>query len=462
VSAANVDIRLESPLPATLPAGTATALFCSGTASAGDEPVATISLRAGGDWQALRAVARARFDRPVRRSGFWGIVPCHTPEAPGRMALQAIVNGSRRVVLGEIEVVARHPAPASRGAEHEPIAVCLATFNPNPRLLRGQIDSLRAQTDTDWVCLISDDASDAEPYAVLQTLVAGDSRFTVSRSSERIGFYRNFERALMMAPGDCALIALCDQDDVWHPDKLARLRAGLGRAALAYSDMRLVDDSGHVLRDTLWRGRANNHTNLASMLVANTVTGAACLMRREVAARALPFPDSPGIEFHDHWLALVAMTCGELAYLDEPLYDYVQHRGAILGKVTAERPARRPIRRRPRLRRWRAAYFLGYVPGQVRAATLLLRGGEDLPPERRRALQAYLRADRSLLRLLWLAARPLRRLAGRNETLAGEWDLLPGLIWFRLARRLPLDTRFPDPPVFEHRRLRRWRAGVRG
>ena len=38
------------------------------------------------------------------------------------------------------------------------------------------------------------------------------------------------------------------------------------------------------------------------MLVANTITGAATLFRREVAELALPFPDTPGLPFHDHWL----------------------------------------------------------------------------------------------------------------------------------------------------------------
>ena len=77
------------------------------------------------------------------------------------------------------------------------------------------------------------------------------------------------------------------------------LRAALGGAMLVYSDQRLVDADGRVLRDTLWEGRRNNHTDLASLLVANTITGAAMLFRREVAELALPFPDAPGVQFHD-------------------------------------------------------------------------------------------------------------------------------------------------------------------
>src|SRR5258708_13765466 len=104
-----------------------------------------------------------------------------------------------------------------------------------------------------------------------------------------------------MAPADAELLALCDQDDRWHPEKRRVRRGALGSAQLVYCDQRLVDAAGNVLRDTMWRGRRNNHTNLASLLIANSVTGAATLFRREVAQLALPFPEPPGLRFHDHW-----------------------------------------------------------------------------------------------------------------------------------------------------------------
>ena len=94
----------------------------------------------------------------------------------------------------------------------------------------------------------------------------------------------------------------------------------------------------------MWEGRRNNHTDLASLLVANTVTGAATLFRREIADLALPFPETSGLQFHDHWLGCVALAAGDVAYVDGPLYDYVQHGGAVFGDVTspAARGAARP------------------------------------------------------------------------------------------------------------------------
>jgi glycosyltransferase involved in cell wall biosynthesis len=370
-----------------------------------------------------------------------------------------LAGGSEAVApLGRIPVTEPAPPPAlGRPAPPGLIAVCMATFEPDPALFAVQIASLRAQTDRNWVCIVSDDASAPDAFAALTAAIGDDPRFVVSRSEERLGFYRNFERALTLAPAEAELIALCDQDDRWHPGKLATLRAALGSAQLVYSDQRLVDAGGRVLRDTLWQGRANNHTDITSMLVANTITGAAALFRREVAELALPFPDTPGLPFHDHWIALVALAAGDVAYVDRPLYDYVQHRGAFFGAVThGERPARRRL---AGLRGGRAAYFRGYLPRVTLAEVVLARGAGHIAPAKARALRRFAAAERSPAAFAWLAARPLRVLAGRTETLGSESELLPGLVWRRVARWAP-DTAMPDVLSFQQRRLRSWRAAV--
>jgi len=462
-------VNLESPLPAALPVGSASAVFCSGTCFHRRERIVGLELVAGGVRHRPAAFGMPRPDvfdalrEPGSfRSGFWGTV---TVEARGPVELAAAVRlaGRRELVapLGRIDTAAPEPPPRLAGDEDGLIAICMATFEPDPGRLRAQVESLRAQTGVRWRCVVSDDHSSPDRFAAIEAVVAGDPRFTLSRSPRRQGFYGNFERALRMAPAEAELLALCDQDDVWHPEKLAVLRAALGGARLVYSDLRLVDPGGRVLRETLWAGRRNNHTSLASLLVANTVTGAAALVRREVVELALPFPDAPGVQFHDQWLALVALATGDIAYVDRPLYDYVQHGGAVFGDVGAAG------RRRP----WRAArgaYFLGYLGREVLARTLLARCATALTPAKRRVLERFVAAADSPAAFAWLAARPLRALAGRNETLGTELDLVRGILWRRLLPliatgatrpgRRPLDARFPGDGGFRQRRLERWRA----
>lgn len=344
------------------------------------------------------------------------------------------------------------------------IAICMATFEPDMELFRVQVDSLQAQTDRRWVCVISDDCSSPDRFAEIEAAIAGDHRFSASRSPGRLGFYRNFERALAMAPRASGLVALCDQDDRWHPQKLAALRAAIGDAMLVYCDQRLTTPDGRVLRDTLWKGRRNNHTNLASLLIANSITGAATLMRREVVELALPFPDVAGYQFHDHWIGLVALAAGQITYVDRPLYDYVQHAGAVFGDVTVGAPhtARKPAHSRPD--RWRAAYFYGFRSRAFQAEVLLERCASRLTPAKRRALERFIDSDRSPLAFAWLVLRSLRCLGGRNETLGSELELAQGIVWKWLAALPMARRRAPagPPPLdaFSQERLRRWRAAV--
>jgi glycosyltransferase involved in cell wall biosynthesis len=320
------------------------------------------------------------------------------------------------------------------------VAICMAAFEPEPRLLEGQIASIREQTHPNWVCLISDDGSSAERLARLKKLTAGDERFTLSVGEERLGFYANFERALAMAPAEASFVALADQDDRWYPEKLAALLAGLGAAQLVYSDMRIVDEEGRVVSDTFWRGRRNNYTDLASLLLANTVTGAASLFRRELLDLVLPFPEPVGNPFHDQWIAAVALAVGEIAYVDRPLYDYVQHGGAARGHEAAMRPwdaGRLVDRRDPRgsLNRIRAHADRSYEENVRRIALaareLEARLGARMVPGKAGAVQRLARLDRSATVAPWLALRSLRRFAGRNETLGIELSLLAAILLHR-------------------------------
>jgi glycosyltransferase involved in cell wall biosynthesis len=333
------------------------------------------------------------------------------------------------------------------GASPEPeplVAVAMATHEPRDDLFEHQIGSLRAQTHSNWLCVISDDASSPERFSAIERAVGDDVRFEVSRSDSRLGFYRNFERALERIPADAKFVAFADQDDRWRPDKLAALAREIGDARLVYSDARAVRSDGSVLAETLWRERRNNLTDLASLLFANSVTGAAAMFRRDLLDLALPFPEAPGKPYHDHWVALVARGAGRLAYIDRPLLDYIQHSGAVLGAdAIAARPA---LGRRARLRRlardptaarerWREAYEQEWLRVEAFARALLVRCGDRLGPDDRRVLERVTAGERSPRTWAWLAMRPLRSVAGRNETKGFEHRLLRGLVWRRLTSR---------------------------
>ena len=457
--------------------GRGSALFACGWCASTRSPVERVELVLGGQTTPASAERMPRGDvvdalspgapDGSLLSGFWAVVPVPPAGAGDELVLllrAQLVDGSEEVAELTRLRVDELPRPLElEPSEPSPepfVCICMATYEPSLSLFRSQVESLRAQTHRNWVCVVSDDCTRPGRFEAIERELEGDARFTVSRSPERIGFYRNFERALALAPESADYVALADQDDRWDPDKLETLVREIGDAQLAYSDARIVDPDGQVLSQTYWHERRNNHEDIASVLMANSITGAASLFRRELLDDALPFPPGQFHHFHDHWLGLTALALGDVTFVARPLYDYVQHGEAVLGHANATRMAglgervrgwRRPLRDRVRL--WRLTYFVDACRLLQFAAVLELRCGDRTAPAKRRMLQRFARADRSLLPLGWLAARAVREFAGRPETLGAELGLMFGFTWRHAVgasvragtppRRLRLDTRPP-------------------
>jgi len=481
---AGLQVRLDAPLPAALSVGAGTAVFVSGTCHAGSDRIERLTLLVDGAEQALMAHGMPRLD-PLRagagpasyRSGFWGMAAVAArgdSAAPVELGLRArLAGGGEETAELACIPLAAPVAPAAGAPE---VAICMAAYAPPIDLFERQIDSIRAQTHTDWVCIVSDDCSPAESFAAMRDVVADDDRFVLSRSPRRLGFYRNFERALSLAPAGARYVAMADQDDAWNPDKLATLLTAIGDARLVYSDARIVGADGRVIADTYWSLRRNNHAEMASLLVTNCVTGAASLFPRELLYDALPFPPAQFAHFHDHWIALCALAGGEIRYVDRPLYDYVQHGSAFVGHAKANRMPHMlqrvaSLRRHPRerVRLWRMHYFGDACRLIQFATTLQLRFGERMSARKRRAIEQFVQGDRSLAPLAGLGVRGAREIVGqRRETLGGEWMLLHAFGWRHLVaasarerpqRRLRLDALPPVAldPTPEARKPNEWR-----
>lgn len=206
--------------------------------------------------------------------------------------------------------------------------IVLAAYQPNPELFARQLRSIQEQTLRDWTCVISVDGDDSVIQRVLAETVGDDERFRVVADSTRRGFYLNFERGLLEVPVDAAWVALSDQDDYWYPGKLALLTAELGTSPLASGQARLVRHPSGEVSGATDRAFAGG----PQLVLANQVTGSLCVFRGELLATALPFPRVPTrVETHDHWLAVVAATYGDLAIVEDVVQDYVQHGANVYG-----------------------------------------------------------------------------------------------------------------------------------
>jgi glycosyltransferase involved in cell wall biosynthesis len=105
------------------------------------------------------------------------------------------------------------------------ISIALATFNGGAHL-QEQLDSLAAQASSPFELVATDDGSEDETIGLIGRF-SRNSPFPVRlfRNQKRLGYGRNFLKAASMCVG--THVAFCDQDDVWLPQKIARISAVL-------------------------------------------------------------------------------------------------------------------------------------------------------------------------------------------------------------------------------------------
>jgi glycosyltransferase involved in cell wall biosynthesis len=224
------------------------------------------------------------------------------------------------------------------------ISVALCTYN-GERFLREQMDSLLAQTYSNFEIVAVDDCSTDGTLSLLREYKSQDRRVAVHVNTINLGFRKNFEHAMSLCRGD--LISPCDQDDIWLPEKLELLHGALGNCAMVYCDSDIIDEHGRSQNRPM-SSRCNMvSTNDAAVFVAaNCVAGHSMLFRRRLLARAFPVPDC---FYYDWWLAAIATTAGGVAYLDRQLVKYRFHDSNVTN-VLRERPATIRGRRDARFR----------------------------------------------------------------------------------------------------------------
>lgn len=293
------------------------------------------------------------------------------------------------------------------------ISVALCTFN-GARYLREQLDSVVAQTHIAIEVVAVDDGSRDETRTILQDYSVRDPRIRWHGNDRNRGPTASFERAMSMGSGE--FIAPCDQDDIWHPDKLARLLAAIGKRDLAYCDSEYVDASGRTLQR-----RVSDDTSMLSgtapvaFLFANSVSGHAAMLRRELFERARPFPDDV---YHDWWLALCAAGGNGVGYLDQALVRFRRHETAYSPMGNSAKAPRNAVASRTWLEQHHCV-MRAYARSTFRDNDIALALADAL----RRAID--LGRNGALMRLVWRHRRALPR-----------WKTIPALDAFKMQLRL--------------------------
>ena len=222
------------------------------------------------------------------------------------------------------------------------VSVAMATYN-GARFIGEQLASIAAQTVAPAELVVTDDASCDDTVAIVRAFAQVASfPVHIHENPVRLGYRGNFMRNVGLCTSD--VIALCDQDDVWYPDKLQRMVETFADpdVLLAYHESWLID--GHGERIELANILPLEAKNLPSSLFPlRNPYGFSMLVRRDLVRFSDLWPKSVDnlktdtMMAHDQWFFFLASALGTIAFVEAPLAGYRQHDSNTYG---VERPPR--------------------------------------------------------------------------------------------------------------------------
>jgi glycosyltransferase involved in cell wall biosynthesis len=218
------------------------------------------------------------------------------------------------------------------------ISIAVCTYN-GAHFLQEQLTSLLNQTYLPDEVVVCDDQSTDSTLLILNTFkLNAPFPVHIHINSQRLYSTKNFEKAISLCQED--IIALCDQDDVWLPQKLEKVQqyfTKFPQISALFSDGLVVNSDLKSSGYTLWQHvkftrseqrLLNSNHALDVLLRRNVVTGATLVIKSSLKSQILPIPEE---WVHDAWIAVIVAASNELAAIPEPLFLYRQHETNQIG-----------------------------------------------------------------------------------------------------------------------------------
>lgn len=215
------------------------------------------------------------------------------------------------------------------------VNILLATYN-GARYLTEQLQSIYRQTHSDWTLTVSDDGSTDRTLDIVQSFAEQVTQPVTVLQGPMLGSSTaNFCQLLAKVPADNVhdLYAFCDQDDVWHDEKLRRavnwhtlhpnqtVRLYCGRTQFVNERLEPIGFSPGIKRPP----------SFGNALVQNIASGNTMVFSHAVLMAQRKVHPAHSV-WHDWTTYIVATALGGLVCFDDkPCLLYRQHAGNVIG-----------------------------------------------------------------------------------------------------------------------------------
>lgn len=226
------------------------------------------------------------------------------------------------------------------------ISVAMATYN-GELYIRKQLDSILNQSLRVDEIIICDDGSKDDTVKILQSYQRKYSEIKLYENAENLGYKKNFKKALSLCRGD--YIFLCDQDDMWHREKVKEMMAIMKNhpqmQALA-SSFTFIDAKDDPIAIRKKKGFSNNNLYIREVMDQDLVEVKfdEFLNHNYFQGCSLLITSSLRDEFilrfsenlpHDWLLNLIASKHGGMYFYNKSLFNYRMHQNNTIGAKDA-------------------------------------------------------------------------------------------------------------------------------
>lgn len=184
------------------------------------------------------------------------------------------------------------------------VSVCIATYNGRD-YIEQQLSTILEQLDLGDEVVVVDDASSDATLDLVRAF--NDPRIRIVENERNLGHVASFSRALALARHEVLIMA--DQDDIWLPQRVRLMVAGLEapHCLVLASNSEFMHGSGiNMIYQCEGVTSASSNefaANIWSIFMGRRrYYGCAMALRREFCKVILPIPAY--VESHDLWIAM--------------------------------------------------------------------------------------------------------------------------------------------------------------
>lgn len=215
------------------------------------------------------------------------------------------------------------------------VSLAMTTYN-GEKYLREQLDSIYNQTRVPDEVIVCDDNSSDKTISILEEY-SKSKGLKYYKNNPGLGVNKNFFKAISLCSGD--YISLCDQDDIWLPNKIETLFRKIseidnGQPCAVSSQCDNIDGVGNIIN----RNTAKDTSGYAATLLYKGVSqGCTMMINRCLAEMALEFSSNVKYEgmIYDALIAYCAAIFGEKYNLGQSLMLYRHHNSNVMGNIDA-------------------------------------------------------------------------------------------------------------------------------